>query len=235
MVKLACPFRGRRSISWTFWIRPWNRRPRLRRPYSSHLGNAVCIKKYNSLRSGYLPNSPPAKNSDAPTSPNTLTLQHHPSRPFSTLLYSTLYSTLLFCSLFLSTQLYSSSLCSIILYSTLLHSTIQSTVLQYSTLFLSLYSTLLYPILLYSALPYSILLYSILLYSILLFCPYSSLLLSTLLFSISFLNLRDSIVSHPNFLWWYISMYCFIFHVFYQMKLYKNYVWIRYQIKWYMR
>lgn len=151
------------------------------------------------------------------------------------LLYSTLYSTLLFCSLFLSTQLYSSSLCSIILYSTLLHSTIQSTVLQYSTLFLSLYSTLLYPILLYSALPYSILLYSILLYSILLFCPYSSLLLSTLLFSISFLNLRDSIVSHPNFLWWYISMYCFIFHVFYQMKLYKNYVWIRYQIKWYMR
>ena len=44
-------------------IRPWSEHeivvishPPLRRPYSSHLGDAFCIEKYNISRSGYLTN-----------------------------------------------------------------------------------------------------------------------------------------------------------------------------------
>ena len=98
----------------------------------------------------------------------------------STLLYSTL---LLYCSLLVSSLFYSSLPFSSLLYS----------------------STLLFSTFLYSSLLFSTLLYSSLRISALL---YSTLSFSTLLFSTSlshFLKLRDSEVSHLNFLWMYLS------------------------------
>lgn len=142
MVKLACPFRGRRSISWTFG--------------SDH---EIAARGFGDLTHPVLATQFVSKSTivcalaisqDLPL-PRIVTLQLHqilspcniallgPSLPYSTVLYTLLYSTLLFCSLFLSTLLYSSSLCSIILYSTLL-----------TPLYNSIYSsTVLHPILIY--------------------------------------------------------------------------------------
>ena len=73
----------------------------------------------------------------------------------------------------------------------------------YST---NLYSTLLFSTLLFSTLLYSSLLFSTSLYSTLLCSTilYSTLLFSAILYySLSFLQLRNSEVSHPDFLWWH--------------------------------
>ena len=139
---------------------------------------------------------------------------------YTVLLRTTLYHAVLYSSLLFSTVLYSSLLCPILysalryysVYCTLLIATILycTSSLLFSTLRYSLlYSTLLYYSLLYStllcySLPYSTLRYFSLLYSTLL---YNSQLYSTLryysplFYSLSFIKLRNSEVSHPNFLW----------------------------------
>ena len=123
------------------------------------------------------------------------TLHHHQILHLTRKVTLQLFSSLLYSSLLYScTLLYSSRLFSFLLFSTLLFS---------SVLF---YSTFLYVSLLFSTLLYSSLLFSTLLYASLLFSTplYLSLLYSSLLVS-HFLKLRDSEVSHLNFLWMYLS------------------------------
>ena len=143
---------------------------------------------------------------------------------FSTLLYSTVlyyslpYYSPLYCSLPYYSLLYYSLLCySLLYYSLLYYSLLYHSPLYYSLLYCSLlyysslpFSTLLFSTLLFSSLLffstilYSTILYSTILYSTLLFCtlPFSSLLY----YSLSFFKLRNSEVSHLNFLrYWFYS------------------------------
>ena len=76
-------------------IRAWSEdkivisHPPLRRPYSSHLGDAFCMEKYNISRSGYRlsikisRNAAPATKSDTPPSPNTAPATQNESHEWS--------------------------------------------------------------------------------------------------------------------------------------------------------
>ena len=76
-------------------IRAWSEdkivisHPPLRRPYSSHLGDAFCMEKYNISRSGYRlsikisRNAAPATKSDTPPSPNTAPAKQNESHEWS--------------------------------------------------------------------------------------------------------------------------------------------------------
>ena len=174
-----------------------------RRPYSSHLADAFCVKKYNIWRSGYLPKLQemlpwprqvtfqlhqtlrlPRKITlmiDPPdiwnVQQNTRSNRSHPPTSPNIAPSTKNDSSLLF-----STLLYPSLLYYPLLYATLLYFPLLYTTLLYSTLlyYPLRYSTLLYYSLLYSTLLYHSLLFSTILYSTLLF---SSLLFSTLLYS----------------------------------------------------
>ena len=134
------------------------------------------------------------------------------SRPY-TLLFFSLYSTLLFCFLLCYSALYYSVLfycnSSILLYSLLFFSLLYYSLLFYSLLFYSfLFSALLFSSLLFFTLLFFTLLFPTLLFStpffftLVFFLPlFSTPLFSLLYYSLSFLKLRNSEVSHPNFLW----------------------------------
>ena len=198
-------------------IRPWSddkiviSHPRLSRAYLSHLGNKLCMEKFNISRSGYLPKKkrlPRNKNNPQHCACDEKKLMIDPRHIWnihpvqgakhqessSSITKCACHSTVRSSTIPYSTLLNSTILYSTLLYCTLLYTrlfyTLLCSSLLYSTLLFSIpYSTLLCSALLCSTLVYYSILYSTLLYYSLLDStipyprPYSSLLFSTLFYS----------------------------------------------------
>ena len=211
------------SLHWFRWWdmkSSWNRHlaPAASETLPSHLGDAFCMENFNVWRNAAL-----STKSNAPSPPNTAPATKHDSTllgssrlllfptlyytilfsiQYSTLLFSSLlFCTVLFFTLLFSTLLFFSILCSSFLFSTILYSSIlYSSILFYSLLFFSL---LYYSLLLFFTLLFPTLLFSTpFFFTLVFFLPlFSTPLFSLLYYSLSFLKLRNSEVSHPNFLW----------------------------------